>query len=66
MKDSAATYPDISAILADKALGRRQRATLSFTEKLVLLENLRDRVRPIVQAREARAKRTTTCAAGAA
>ena len=47
-------YPDISEILADKAAGRRRRAALSFAEKLVILDLLRERVEPIVQAREFR------------
>jgi hypothetical protein len=36
-------YPDISDILARKARGRRQMASLSFTEKLEILESLRAR-----------------------
>jgi hypothetical protein len=47
-------YPDISDILARKAAGRRQRAALSFAEKLDILDALRERVRPILQAREFR------------
>ena len=50
-------YPDISAIIADKAAGRRQRAGLSFAEKLKIVDELRDRVKPIVQARELRIQR---------
>ena len=49
-------YPDISSILALKAEGRRERAALSFSEKLDALDALSARVEPIVQAREARKK----------
>jgi hypothetical protein len=47
-------YPDISDILALKLAGRRQRAALSFSEKLDIVDALRERVQPIVTAREAR------------
>jgi hypothetical protein len=47
-------YPDIGDIVARKAKGRRERARLSFDEKLELLDKLRDDVAPIVQARRAR------------
>jgi hypothetical protein len=50
-------YPDISDILARKASGRQQRATLSFEEKLAILDALKERVEPIVQARKIRLKR---------
>jgi hypothetical protein len=53
MSDSA-RYPDISDILARKAEGRRRRAALSFAEKLDLLDALRERLAPIVRAREKR------------
>ena len=47
-------YPDISDILVRKAQGRRELARLSFGDKLDMLEKLRDRVAPIVQARRLR------------
>ncbi len=47
-------YPDNSGIHARKAQGRLQRATASFAEKLTALDELRERVEPIVRAREAR------------
>jgi hypothetical protein len=47
-------YPDISDILARKEAGRRQRAALSFSEKLDIVDALRERVRPIIEARKAR------------
>ena len=47
-------YPDISDILALKLAGRRQRAALSFSEKLDIVDALRERVQPIVAARETR------------
>lgn len=51
-------YPNIADILARKAAGRRERAQLSFGEKLEILDRLRDDVAPIVAAREARARET--------
>jgi len=54
MKNRRSQYPDISDILAQKALGRRKRAALSFAEKLDIVDALRERVRPIVEARKAR------------
>lgn len=47
-------YPDNSEIFARKAEGRRALAKLSFGEKLAMLDRLRERVQPIVRAREAR------------
>ena len=47
-------YPDNSDIHARKAEGRRQRAKLSFAEKLAAVDELRARIEPIVRAREAR------------
>ena len=57
MKRRATQFPDISAILAQKAAGRRQRAALSFAEKLVIMDELKERVEPIIQARELRKMR---------
>lgn len=57
MPERSARYPDISAILADKEAGRRRRAALSFAEKLQIVDELRKRVQPIVQARELRKAR---------
>ena len=47
-------YPDNSAIFARKAAARRERAALSFSEKLAAVDALKERVKPIVQARELR------------
>jgi hypothetical protein len=47
-------YPDISDILARKAVGERRRAALSFAEKLDILDAMKERVQPIVDARERR------------
>jgi hypothetical protein len=59
MTDRIPKYPDISDILAQKALWRRQRAALSFREKLDALDALRERVQPIVQARKLREEQRT-------
>lgn len=48
-------YPDISDILARKASGRRQHAALGFSAKLDILDAMRARVEPLVQARKLRA-----------
>jgi hypothetical protein len=50
-------YPDISDILAQKLSGRHQQAALSFSAKLDILDAMRARVEPLVQAREVRAAR---------
>jgi hypothetical protein len=47
-------YCDLADILARKASGRRQRGSLSFAEKLDLLDALKARFEPMVQAREMR------------
>jgi len=49
------TYPNIAAILAQKERGRRERAALSFVDKLDALERLKESVAPIVEARRLRA-----------
>ena len=56
MQRSHFQYPDRSDIFARKDAGRRQRAALTFAEKLVLLDALKERVQPIVQARMIRAR----------
>lgn len=70
MKRSQSEYPDISDLLALKASGRRQLAALSFAQKLSILDALKERIQPIVQARDVRGRleapatpgRTTTAA----
>jgi hypothetical protein len=47
-------YPDNSEILARKAEGRRENARATFAEKIAILERMKERVAPIVTAREAR------------
>jgi hypothetical protein len=47
-------FPDITDILARKARGRQERARLSFGEKLDILDRMRERVAPIVRARQMR------------
>ena len=54
MADGSKQYPDISDILARKAKGRKERAALTFAEKLDALDALKKRVEPMVQARRAR------------
>lgn len=54
MKSRASQYSDISAIPANKAAGRRQRAALSFAEKLAIVDELKEWVAPIIRAREFR------------
>lgn len=56
MIDHDKAYPDISDILARKAEGMRARARLSFAEKLAALDALRERVAPVIEAREERKK----------
>lgn len=58
-------YPDITDILRCKARGRRERALLSFGEKLEILDRLREDVAPIVAAREARAREQSGFSGGA-
>lgn len=60
MKKSAASYPDISDILARKAEGRRDSARRSFGEKIAAMEALRERIAPMKQARDARRRGKTT------
>jgi hypothetical protein len=57
MSDVRSQYPDVSDILARKAEGRRARATLTFADKLAILDAMRERVAPIVRAREMRRQR---------
>ena len=58
MTNKQKAYPDNSGIYARKAQGRRERAALSFAEKLDALDALRDRVEPIARARKARSRQT--------
>ena len=56
MSDSRKHYPDNSEIFARKAEGRRERARASFAEKLDAMDEMKERVAPLVRAREARRK----------
>lgn len=49
----ATHYPDTSDILARKAEGRRESARRSFSEKIAIVEALRERVEPLRRARDA-------------
>lgn len=55
-------YPDISDLLALKEQGRRARAKLSFGEKIERMEALRERLRPLKEAREKRRRKTGSTA----
>jgi hypothetical protein len=46
----------LKEILERKAEGRRGQARLTFAEKLEILDKMRERVRPIVEARKRRQK----------
>lgn len=55
MKPSGTSpYPDVSDIYRLKAEARRQRARLSFGEKILRMEALRERLAPMKRAREQR------------
>lgn len=48
------TYPDNSEIFARKSEGRKARARATFAEKLAAMDAMRERIAPLVRAREAR------------
>lgn len=54
MRKRRSQFPDVSSILARKAEGRRQQAALSFAQKLAIMDEMKERVAPIVRARELR------------
>jgi len=54
MSGTRKQYPDNSEIFARKVEGRRERALATFAEKLAAMDDLKERVAPIVRAREAR------------
>jgi hypothetical protein len=56
-KDPATVYPDVSDILKRKAEGRRDIARRSFGEKIAMVEEMRERLAPLKQAREERLHR---------
>ena len=47
-------YPDISDVREEKAELRRHRAKRSFGEKIAAMEALRERLKPLKEAREKR------------
>jgi hypothetical protein len=57
MTDQRARYPDISDILARKAVGRIRNASLSFAAKLAILDALKERASAFIQARKIRETR---------
>jgi hypothetical protein len=60
----ATRYPDISDLLSMKEKGRRARAKLSLGEKIERMERLRERLRPLKEAREERRRKTGSTAIG--
>lgn len=64
MSGTRKQYPDNSEIFARKAEGRRERALVTFAEKLTAMEELKERVAPIVRAREARRQSELLAASG--
>ena len=57
MNDDLSKYPDISDILARKAEARKERAKLSFAEKIAIIERMRERDAPFRKVREERRAR---------
>jgi hypothetical protein len=57
MTSQNADYPDISDVLERKKRGRERLAALSFSEKIKILEAMRERDAMIRRAREARLKK---------
>jgi hypothetical protein len=65
MKKKAKNTPapfDLAAALVMKAKARKYRSKLSFGEKIERMEALRERLRPLKEAREARRKKTGSTA----
>jgi hypothetical protein len=56
MSGSRKEYPDNTEIFARKAKGRQERARASFADKLDAMDTMKERVAPLVRAREARRK----------
>lgn len=54
MTESKRHHPDNSEIHALKAAGRRERAAISFAEKLDAVDRLKAGIEPVVRAREER------------
>jgi hypothetical protein len=54
MTSQSAVYPDISDVLERKKRGRERLAALSFSEKIRILEAMRERDAMIRRARQAR------------
>ena len=57
MTPQNADYPDISDVLEPKKRGRKRLVALSFSEKIKILEAMRERDAMIRRAREARLKK---------
>jgi hypothetical protein len=47
-------YPDVSDVFMRKAEARKKVASLSFAEKIAIIEAMRERVAPFKRAREQR------------
>ena len=52
MNKTANIYPDISDILSAKEAWRKERAKLSFAEKLDIMDAMRERIQPLAGERE--------------
>jgi hypothetical protein len=63
-KTAKRRYPDTSDLFRRKEAGRKALSNLSFGEKIERMEALRERLRPLKEAREARRKKTGSTAIG--
>lgn len=61
-KKNAAKRFDLTAALAMKKEARKVRSKLSFGEKIERMERLRERLRPLKEAREERRRKTGSTA----
>lgn len=52
MKRRSRSYPDNKDIFARKAAGRIERASISFSEKLRILDEMKSRLEPMIRAKE--------------
>jgi len=57
MSHSRKSYPNVSDILARKAQARREIARRPYSEKIDMVERMRERIAPLKRTREARRER---------